>query len=469
MDAGFLRRLYDAIDTEIDPVAPMWRPPMGLSPEDYTEEQLLMSRAIGAYLYNWNSFAYSATTNRVNYIVDDGFNFDVVDAIPDQPADPATVSLVKQWLEAFGEVNDLPSMERECVVRLDRDGEVFIRIFDGYGEIPELRFVEPDRVKTETPQPGESKGILFEPRDQQRILGYHVADPLTGNLEIVPEPQMVHIKANVTSKGLRGVPTFLKVVDGLMECRELLKGMTKAAKVRAKISLLIKVAGLTQETAETLLGKLTKTQDTELENGNQTTTNIPVEKLPYGAALRIKAGDDVSFPSAQLGAADYIEVLQARLREAASVTQMPEWMFTAVADQKYSNALVVEAPTTKAFKAIQGELCQAFGRGRFRQKSSVVWRALKLSMASGLLPSNVTSVLKITCTGPQLEVRDPVAESTVNTNYLNTKVISRREVQRKIGVKDLDAMDKEIQADRYLLSAGDPFKEGHTRKKKRPD
>jgi hypothetical protein len=64
-------------------------------------------------------------------------------------------------------------------------------------------------------------------------------------------------------------------------------------------------------------------------------------------------------------------------------------MFTGLADQKYSNAFVVEAPTLKSFRRIQAQIMERLATGRYRERASLLWRALRLAADAEIIPRDV--------------------------------------------------------------------------------
>jgi capsid protein len=448
----YLARLLGWLDPEPSNDGITWSREGLIDPEAFDDRQLQSVRTMARHLYYHNEFAISAHRTRANYIIGPGLTYEPVDAIPEQPASPQDKASFKRWLDAVAEVNDLPNMEQESLLRYDREGDTFIRVFDGEDRIPEFRFVEPESIRSgPRPEKNEFAGILFDQVDKQKVLGYRVWDG--DQSELVKESEIVHLKANVTSKAKRGIPLFYSVFEGLVEAKDLLRGMTKAAKARAKIALLIKIAGLNRETAKGLIARLTAPQSEE--GPLPDTSATPVEQLPYGSAVRINANDSWDFPAAQLGATDYVEVLQARLRAVGCAVNMSEWMFTGLADQKYSNSEVVEAPTRKSFADVQGDFCKRFGSGRYRRQASVMWRALKRSVDLGHVPATWLTSMRIQCLGPSLEVREPDKEAQVNSTYIKDKVLSRKTVRQTLG-KDNEQEEAQIQKEKALYPDASP-------------
>ena len=168
--------------------------------------------------------------------------------------------------------------------------------------------------------------------------------------------------------------------------------MSSIAKARAKIALVMQIENFNKQRAEDVVSK--HTQSTQ-DHSDGSRTQVTIEKLPIGSILRVPDTTSVIFPNSSVGAADYIEVLQADLRAIAQLLSMTEWMFTGLADQKYSNAFVVEAPTLRTFLRIQRLLTTAFGTGRVDRRASLLWRAAKMAVEAGRLQQATLDLVKL--------------------------------------------------------------------------
>lgn len=407
----------------------MWNGPSNLDPEEFTSDILDTARDYSRWLYGSNGFAICAIENRRNYVINQGLSYEVVDADENKPADPVVLEAVKSWIRKFSEINDLASLEYESMMRYDRDGEAILRLFDSWAGV-EVRFVEPDWLNdSRKTGNNQSMGVICAAPDWTQPMGYQIGD------EIVPESEIVHIPRVLSSRMQRGLPSLFAAFTSLSEAADLLRGMTKAAKARAKIALLIKVAGLNAATAPDLMARLNaQAQVSDPENNRR--SDVPTEKMEYGSAVRIGSQDEWTFPSAQLGAGEYVEVLQARLRFAAACVQMPEWMFTAYTQDKYANAFAAESPARRAFNALQGKFCRCFGSARYGPKRSLLWKSIERAVRLGRLPQQALSQIAIKAVASSLEVRDAGADANVNLSYLREKVWSLQTVRQKSGVDD---------------------------------
>lgn len=425
-------------------------------------------------LFNHCEFAIGGAVTRRNYIVGQGFKYEVVPRDEATPADAGLLREFNQFVTAFCELNRLPAVEKETQWRDDRDGETLHRLFSPEGEdIPAVRFVEPERLGEPTgdqvrtfegddgppPDANNALGVCTPKGDGQTVLGYWVSPAPGEPVEWVTEREVVHIRCNVDSSCRRGLPTYYPVVENLRRAEDTLQSMGTMAKARAKVALIEYVQNLTGTAAESQKARLTTGYQTMPDGTARQTT---IEEIPFGAYLRKPASSKMEFPSANVGASDLVGVLQADLRAVAKLLDMPEWMFTGLADQKYSNAFVVEAPTLKAFSAIQGDLVQAFGTGRYRQQASLVWRAIRMACERGVLPLAALPAIRVKVTPPSLEVRDKAAEATVNQTYVSMGARSVRRVIESLG-DDPDQVLREVAEEKKAAQpTADPLGGGGT-------
>lgn len=402
----------------------------------WTLDDLEDARDQSRDLFRRNAFAIGASRNRINYCVDLGFTYSVVPAAGvDKTAAAAVLDAAQQYVDAFVKFNDLSNLEAEALLRADRDGEFLLRLFPNNGEIPEVRFVEPDVIgsmskQNERDQPSGSVsrlGVVTPANDAGQVLGYWIDN------EYVPEEEVVHGRFNADSAFSRGVPLFDPIDGQLRECADLWKAMSSTAKARAKIAVLWKLKQINAATESNMAQRLLSGTQT---NASGDKIPVNVEQMPFGAVLRIngQTTDSVDFPSANLGAADSVQVLTAGLQACAVAVTMPVWMFSGDASEKYANAFVGEAPALKGFKRLQKRLAMLFGEGRLAQRASLVWRAVRMGVEAGLVPAEALTAVNVTCTPPTLEVRDASAESSTNSTYNAMGVKSIQTIQEQLSL-----------------------------------
>jgi ADP-ribose pyrophosphatase YjhB (NUDIX family) len=398
-----------------------------------TEQELRLIQDRMRVICNYNEFAICALENRVNYVVGDGFTYSATAKDPHNKAHQKSADAVQVVIDRWCEINDSSALEAEALWRMDTEGEAIIRGFRGKDGYIHQRFVEPEHVRpptADTADPVNSFGVITKRDDIQTVEGYWIVnDPLNNPLPVrVSADKVLHLKLNVRSTAKRGLPTFFPVEANLRRCEDLLASMTSVAKARAKIALIRKITGLTSATADSLLSKLSAVRANDPATGE----TLNIERLRYGTVLTASGNTEYQMPSVQLGASDIVEVLQAELRAVASRLQMPEWMFTALADAKYSNAFIVEAPTLKCFRRLQRPLRNGFGLCRYGHRKSLVWRQLEAAVEAELITRDDLDNVTLSCEGPVLEARDRMQEVERQEKLVAARFSSKETAQRAL-------------------------------------
>jgi 8-oxo-dGTP pyrophosphatase MutT (NUDIX family) len=399
-----------------------------------TEVELRLIRDRSRILAASNEFALCALEARANYVVGDGFKYSASPKDPKSAANRRSAECVQAVIDGWVEINNLPELEADALWRLDVEGEFFVRCFNDRKGWQHLRFVEPEHVTYpggDTNDPEKSFGVVTPADDTETVEAYSVVeDPLNGTWDAkrVSASKILHVKANTRRGSKRGLPTFYPVESNLRRCEELLASMSSIAKARAKIALIRKISGLTSPTAASLLNTLTAVRATD----PATNETLNIERLRYGTVLTASGNTDYEMPSMQLGASDIIEVLQAELRAVASRMQMAEWMFTALADAKYSNAFAVEAPTLKSFGKLQRIMRQGMALSRYGHRKSLLWRQLDRAVEAGLLSPDDLDGVVLACVGPTLEARDRMQEVERHKELVAAGFESKETAQRSL-------------------------------------
>jgi hypothetical protein len=409
-------------------------------PVHFTEEQLHQIRARSRHLCATNEFAICGTANRQNYVIGKGLAYKAVALPGADAADPGVVRLVamaQAVIDAFTDSCELPAVERECMGRLDRDGEYVLRLFPRPSGLLAVRRVEPEYVRPPDGWGGDprySYGVETAEGDVETPVAYWVRErpevPGAGPTR-VPAEDIVHDKINVDATSKRGVPTWYPVEANLLRAEDLLASMTSMAKTRAKIAAHRKLSQATQATARSLLDALTVASITD--PGSQQTVSF--EKMRYGSILTTGGNVEWEFPNAQVEADQFVAVLQAELRAIAARIQQPEWMLTADASNaNMASTLVAEAPSTKGFEAIQHQFKRRFGEKKVSPGRSLIWRQIDYAVRCGILPRQVYQFVGVQCEPPSLVVRNRLAEAQTDKIYLETGVKSIPTIRMQQGL-----------------------------------
>jgi hypothetical protein len=374
---------------------------LGLLTSGFDDElQLAMARDEMRYLAGTNPYAINAHENRVSYIVGDGHTYDfavkqtkadqrakkakkkaerakelaekeraakeqfglagegelppgdktALDKLPsaDEPdtsADDDAVDAIQEAADTFLDENDWHNRQQEIVFRLDRDGEVFLRLFPGTDGILRVRFVEPGHVATPTEKAGDKNvrfGILFDEEDAETPLGYWIKG------ELVDAKFIQHRKANVDRTSPRGVPLMFGVRQYLRRAAKNVLNISAKIDVISAIALIRKHSGKRNGVGSTV-ASTAQYQTTDPRN-NQT---VYARRFTPGTIL--DAPDTVEYEAPHVDGVDQLAAgVALNLRCIASRLVMPEFMLTSDASNaNYASTMVAEGPSVKSFERLQ--------------------------------------------------------------------------------------------------------------------
>jgi hypothetical protein len=390
-----------------------------------TEEELAEIRRQVRHLVNTNEFAINGIENRVSYLVGTGHVYRAcVRKGIDAPAE--LEAEVQAVIDDFLLVNRRQARQQEIVRRLDRDGEVFLRLFTDAEGMTRVRFVEPDQVAT--PQelanvPEASFGIHTEREDVESVLGYYIDG------EPVEADEIQHRKSNVDANVKRGLPLYFPVRKNLRRIEKLLRNMSVVAEIQSAIALIRKHRGATRSGIEQFV----------VDQSQSATVNGRTRHLSQyapGTIIDAPSGVEYDFPTQGIDASNFVAVLQAELRAVAARLVMPEFMFTSDAsNSNYASTLVAEGPAVKMFERLQGNLKN--------DDREVLWRVIAHAVEAGRLPLEVHKWVDIQITPPSLEVRNNLQQTQVEKIAYEKGILSPQTWSLKLGL-DYDQEQKNL-------------------------
>jgi hypothetical protein len=390
-----------------------------------TEQDLGEIRNQVRHLVNTNEFAINGIENRVSYLVGTGHVYRAcVRKGVDAPAE--LEAEVQAVIDEFLSVNRWQARQQEIVRRMDRDGEVFLRLFTDYEGITRVRFVEPDQVATprELANVAEASfGIHTEKHDVESVLGYYVDG------EPVEAAEIQHRKANVDANVKRGLPLYYPVRKNLRRIEKLLRNMSVVAEIQSAIALIRKHRHASRSGVE----QFVVDQSTTSTVGGRTRY---LSQYAPGTILDAPSGTEYDFPAQGIDASNFVAVLQAELRAVASRLVMPEFMFTSDASNaNYASTLVAEGPAVKMFERLQGTLKN--------DDREVLWRVIANAVEAGRLPLEVHRWVDIQITPPSLEVRNSLQQAQVEKIAYEKGILSPQTWSLKLGL-DYDQEQKNL-------------------------
>ena len=320
--AGLQKRLQEAYEelwgTFVDPRDALfdgdglaWNPlgleadscmPFGFGPT--SEVQLREIRNQCRLLAMSNEFAINGHENRVSFIVGAGHTY-IAAAKKGLAVPPEWVAAVEAVLDDFISTNSWQRRQQEIVLRRDRDGEVFLRLFVALDGTTRVRFIEPGQVATPPDQaanPAAKLGILTDPEDVETVLTYFVdGQPIDAS-------EIQHRKANVDANVRRGLPLFFPVRKNLRRAEKLLRNMSVVAEIQSAIALIRRHHRSNRGAVEQFVAA-----SADVSVGN-TLTGQTANFRRYGPGTILDAQADVEydFPASGLDAGNFVAVVTSR-------------------------------------------------------------------------------------------------------------------------------------------------------------
>ena len=372
------------------------------------EQQLAAIRNECRALALTNEFAVNGHENRVNYIVGSGHMYRA-SAKKHREAAPELVADVQTLLDEFLRVNRWQRRQQETVLRVDRDGEAFLRYFVGSGGMTFVRFVEPGQIYAPADaarDPSLSYGIAADPDDVETVHAYYV-DGIP-----IDAAEIQHRKGNVDANVKRGLPLYYPVRKNLRRAEKLLRNMSTVAEIQSAIALIRKHRTATRTAVQQYVQ--TQPDSATVAGGGRTQT---MRRFAPGTILDTYGNVDYDFPAAALDASSYVTILQAELRAIAARLVMPEFMLSSDASNaNYASTFVAESPALRMFERLQAE--------QIEYDRDVMRRVVRNAIAAGRLPPEALTAVEIQIEPPTLATRDVKTEAEVRAVEFEHGILS---------------------------------------------
>lgn len=400
-----------------------------------TLDDLRRARDDGRRLALGNKFAIGAHNTRKNYIVGYGLMWTAV------PRDMKSESedLTRKMADAITRIREQENwsqIEREFVLRSDRDGEAFLRLYPQADRAPRFRFVEPELV---IPPPNYDRSPFGVEYESGEVRGYWIDETAGGHPSLVSRvhlgldvregfsgiPAVIHHKANVDANAHRGWPTLYAMRGSLMRAEKLLQNMSWVAALQAAIAMIKKYENASQDQ---VLAALATQTDLTVANTTTGKTTQHVEMKP-GTIVHGPKGVTYEAPVSSVNAANNVEVLQAELRAAAASVNQPEYLFSGDSSgAAYSSQLVAESPFVKQVEADQW----AFHVPLY----AAMHAALIHEEFMGRLPKGGVEAYELQCEFPNPVVRDVLQDRQGKQIMVAAGVLSRKTWRATEGLDD---------------------------------
>lgn len=396
-----------------------------------------------------NEFAIAGVESFHRHVTGTGFEY-VMMAKKAGTVSESVLSELQEVIDLWHELNDIPSMEDECLTRWHEEGEWFIREFPGPDGICQLRFVEPELIRPpadSTDSPQDTFGIRCHPEDIHEVIGYWCVERpwIKTTPDLIPASEILHSKINVKGNTKRGKPTLYPIESNLRAAEDLLASMISLGKLRAKIGMIRRVKDSPPDAVE----ELERTASDGEVQDNFSGRSQSVNRFAFGTILTTTDNVEHEFPALNAGASDLVEILKANLRAIAARFGISEIMLTAdPSGANYASSLTAESPSTKTFEKFQKKLAGFFGRNRTRGNRSLAWRQLVHAANCGLIDPDLLQLVQIDVKCPKVTARNKGEEATTHATYLDKGILSKASVRADLGK---DSKTEQEQIDREAL------------------
>lgn len=372
-----------------------------------------------------NEAAKSAHKNRISYIVGTGHVY----GIKAKQGKLAETLKVKATaiIEAWQKSAKWAARQKENLLRCDRDGECFLRLFPVSIEagLLAVRYIEPDRIRQPPDRATDndhSWGIHTETDDVETVLGYWVLGADNLHSDYVPAAEIQHRKFNVEMTSKRGLMTLWPVRKELERIQKLRRNMSVLGQTQSAIACVRQHEGGAAGVATFVAGQATKIATNP--QGQPTYT----KKLEPGSILDAPKGVTYTFPTALVDGSKLVSILQADLRAVASCLVMPESMLSQDAsNNNFASALVAEGPAAKNFQCEQQSMIEL--------DLPILEMVLDRAVVLGLLSQEERDSICVTAEAPTVMIRNGLADAQENEIKVRNGVLSTETWQLQCGLE----------------------------------
>lgn len=418
------------------------------------ETDLRVAREIGRALAEDNPFGRGALRLRKAYFVGQGVEFrarPINESVPENET-----RKVNAAIREFCEQEDYWQVMRDGVWRADRDGEWLLKYFPRANGLLQVRFWEPDDLRTPTDADTSnlarsSFGVILRDRDggmsfdARDVEAYNFRQDWANGTKDKQEPRwkiegrgtlnLQHAKFEVDLNTRRGWPLEHAARKNLVRADKLLRNMGYVAALQAAIALIRKHKSATATEVDAFLNQGKDALVTNTATGK----NRYYRAMMPGTVVDAGAGFDYEAPVSSVRVGEKIEVVKAELRAAAASTNMPEYMFSAdAASGAFASTLVAEGPAVKTLAADQWDRLRPL---KTPVEQAILYEEERQRLRRGALKRHV-----IECDLPGLAVRDMLQEDQRHEIQHRNRVLSRASWQKKAGL-DPKVEDENFNAD----------------------
>lgn len=295
---------------------------------DYTLSELKAIRDVARTTTDTNEVARNIQLHRRNFIIGRGIRIDIyAEDLGDDPQklaaakEDAQVRKMKSNWKQFCDTNTFTERLWEWCNRADRDGEVYLRLFDD--TIPKIRFVDPDYIESDdTDKPF---GIIYDEADAETPAAIAYKSPVTDTDEEIPAEDMIIDKRNVDMVAPRGISSFWPVLANLRRLEKILVNSSVLATVQAAITMVRKHDTATAPRVQNFI----RGQSDGINRTDSNGKTIYARKVRPGTVLDAPKGTSYEFPSHNVDASSFVKIAEHELGHIAAAFVLPvEWLLT---------------------------------------------------------------------------------------------------------------------------------------------
>jgi hypothetical protein len=393
-------------------------------------------RSLARWLAARNQFAAGALRCLTNFVIKKGFQYEARPAAGFE-GDPEVVRLARDCqrvIDRHDDVNRAAERERSVYLRSVRDGEAFVRHFAQPDGTTLIRAVEPEQVREQAPAGHDADGafgVVTAPGDIEDVRAYVVTYD-GSNYELVDASEVSHIKRNVDETVKRGLSDFYAAGETLDAVSRLVRNMTASGSVQSAIAWIEQFENSTASQVGSYLAgvrDLNRPQLTHPVTGRE----VQYQRYEPGTIVRVGAGKQYVPPPLASNTSNHVAIVQAALRSAAAVWNMPEYMISADAsNNNFASVLVAGAPFVNFVECEQARYSLYFLRWR--------WVALRNACAAGLLGPVSFELLQrlidVSVTTPQVAVAKEAEQASIDHQDIAAGVMSLQTRRARRGLDD---------------------------------
>lgn len=331
-------------------------------------DDLRAIQKMGAYLYENCPSIRSAIGKMVSYVVSSGHHYDIgVRSVPTSVSPfrvgkklvPELKGIIEYTMES-AYPGGWQAMQEEAVIRKNRDGELFRRIFETDNGL-EIRYVEPVQIQDD----GQIRddvymGIQTAPGDAVTPVGYWFKRITKKGAEytVIPAAEMQHSKQGVDANDPRGFPLTWMIYCHSQRIKEVDEAMCELAITQAAYAVIRQFDPM-----------ITTDDIRAIARGFNTVKEQNNGRPEPGQEVDAK-GFTFNFPSMDVDARSFVEIIQQQQRHIAGIFDMPEFLLSAdSAGGNRASMIAAEGPFDRRVQREQQDLAIL--------DTELLWRSIK--------------------------------------------------------------------------------------------